>query len=62
MCTQAESLWLHLHIIQDIFSACQQTFKGSVNYAWTSVPTYPRYAISDHLPRNRGNIFPESPY
>lgn len=45
VCTQAESLWLHMHIIQDIFSACRQTFKGSVNYAWTSVPTYPSGVI-----------------
>ena len=39
---QAESLWLHLPIIKDIALACPHTFKGSVNYAWTSVPTYPR--------------------
>jgi len=43
--TQAESLWLHTHIIQDIVTACRQTFKGSVHYAWTSVPTYPSGAI-----------------
>uniref|UniRef100_A0A0C9S281 spermidine synthase n=1 Tax=Wollemia nobilis TaxID=56998 RepID=A0A0C9S281_9CONI len=43
--TQAESLWLHMHIIQDIIVACRQAFKGSVNYAWTSVPTYPSGAI-----------------
>jgi hypothetical protein len=49
MCTQAESLWLHLPIIEDIFSACQQTFKGSVNYAWTSMPTYPRYDLEAHF-------------
>ncbi|KAG6496583.1 hypothetical protein ZIOFF_044451 [Zingiber officinale] len=42
VCTQAESIWLHLHIIEDIVSNCRQIFKGSVNYAWTSVPTYPR--------------------
>lgn len=43
--TQAESLWLHMHVIQDIFSACRQAFKGSVSYAWTSVPTYPSGTI-----------------
>jgi spermidine synthase len=43
--SQAESLWLHMHVIQDIVSACRQTFKGSVHYAWTSVPTYPSGAI-----------------
>ncbi|XP_073032151.1 spermidine synthase 1 [Primulina eburnea] len=41
VCTQAESIWLHMHIIEDIVSNCRQIFKGSVNYAWTTVPTYP---------------------
>eukprot|EP00249_Psilotum_nudum_P019767 c27408_g1_i2 orf=189-1349(+) len=45
VCTQAESLWLHMHIIQDVVSVCCQAFKGSVNYAWTSVPTYPSGVI-----------------
>lgn len=42
VCTQAESIWLHMHIIEEIVSVCRQIFKGSVNYAWTTVPTYPR--------------------
>eukprot|EP00897_Mesotaenium_endlicherianum_P010751 jgi/Mesen1/9704/ME000069S09109 len=41
ICTQAESVWLHLDIIKEIAEACKHSFKGSVNYAWTSVPTYP---------------------
>ncbi|VFQ93161.1 unnamed protein product [Cuscuta campestris] len=41
VCTQAESIWLHMHIIEDIVTNCRQIFKGSVNYAWTTVPTYP---------------------
>ncbi|XP_074583278.1 spermidine synthase 1-like [Curcuma longa] len=45
VCTQAESIWLHMHIIEDIVSNCRQVFKGSVNYAWTSVPTYPSGVI-----------------
>jgi spermidine synthase len=45
MCTQAESIWLHMDIIEDIVSNCRQIFKGSVNYAWTTVPTYPRYVF-----------------
>lgn len=40
--TQAESIWLHMHIIEEIVANCRQIFKGSVNYAWTTVPTYPR--------------------
>lgn len=42
LCNQAESMWLHTHLIQDMLSICHETFKGSVHYAWTSVPTYPR--------------------
>lgn len=49
MSTQAESIWLHMHIIEDIVANCREIFKGSVNYAWTTVPTYPRYHTS-YLP------------
>ncbi|KAG0461344.1 hypothetical protein HPP92_021335 [Vanilla planifolia] len=45
VCTQAESIWLHMHIIEDIVSNCRQVFKGSVKYAWTTVPTYPSGVI-----------------
>ncbi|KAK9707366.1 hypothetical protein RND81_07G192700 [Saponaria officinalis] len=45
VCTQAESIWLHMHIIEDIVSNCRDIFKGSVNYAWTTVPTYPSGVI-----------------
>eukprot|EP00850_Spirogloea_muscicola_P010462 SM000061S19289 [mRNA] locus=s61:547675:550266:- [translate_table: standard] len=45
VCTQAESLWLHLKIIRDIAEACHHSFKGTVAYAWTSVPTYPSGTI-----------------
>ncbi|BBG94093.1 Spermidine synthase 2, partial [Prunus dulcis] len=29
VCTQAESIWLHMHIIEDIVANCRQIFKGS---------------------------------
>ncbi|CAH9136958.1 unnamed protein product [Cuscuta epithymum] len=45
LCNMAESMWLHTHLIQDMLSICLQTFKGSVHYAWTSVPTYPSGVI-----------------
>lgn len=45
ICTQAESLWLHLDIIKEITAACKHSFKGTVDYAWTSVPTYPSGTI-----------------
>ena len=42
LCNMAESMWLHAHLIQDMVSTCREIFKGSVHYAWASVPTYPR--------------------
>ncbi|KAL2546917.1 spermidine synthase 1 [Forsythia ovata] len=54
MCTQAESIWLHMHIIEDIVANCRQIFKGSVNYAWTSVPTYPSGVIGFMLCATEG--------
>ncbi|XP_064960105.1 spermine synthase-like isoform X4 [Musa acuminata AAA Group] len=47
LCNQAESMWLHTHLIQDMLSICREIFK-SVHYAWASVPTYPR-CIRLHL-------------
>nr|XP_043637349.1 spermine synthase [Erigeron canadensis]XP_043637356.1 spermine synthase [Erigeron canadensis] len=45
LCNMAESMWLHTHLIQDMISVCQNIFKGSVHYAWASVPTYPSGVI-----------------
>ncbi|XP_020272276.1 spermine synthase-like isoform X2 [Asparagus officinalis] len=45
LCNQAESMWLHTHLIHDMLSTCREVFKGSVHYAWTSVPTYPSGVI-----------------
>lgn len=45
LCNQAESMWLHMHLIHDMLSTCSEVFKGSVHYAWTSVPTYPSGVI-----------------
>ncbi|KAB5544960.1 hypothetical protein DKX38_013072 [Salix brachista] len=53
--TQAESIWLHMNIIEDIVANCRQIFKGSVNYAWTTVPTYPR-PVTYPLPSHFGMI------
>lgn len=42
ICTQAESLWLHLDIIEALAKMCSDVFKGgSVEYAFTTIPTYP---------------------
>ncbi|KAF7829371.1 spermidine synthase 1 [Senna tora] len=51
---QAESIWLHKHIIEDIVANCRQIFKGSVNYAWTTVPTYPSGVIGFMLCSTEG--------
>ncbi|XP_026439860.1 spermine synthase-like [Papaver somniferum] len=45
LCNMAESMWLHTHLIQYLISIYRITFKGSVHYAWTSVPTYPSGVI-----------------
>ncbi|GAV66213.1 Spermine_synth domain-containing protein [Cephalotus follicularis] len=45
LCNMAESMWLHTHLIEDMISICHETFKGSVHYAWASVPTYPSGVI-----------------
>ncbi|KAK4788133.1 hypothetical protein SAY86_019452 [Trapa natans] len=54
LCTQAESIWLHMHIIEDIVANCRQIFQGSVNYAWTTVPTYPSGVIGFMLCSTEG--------
>lgn len=42
VCTQAESIWLHMPIIQSLASMCHGVFAGgSVHYAYTTIPTYP---------------------
>lgn len=45
LCNMAESMWLHTHFIESMVSICREIFKGSVHYAWTSVPTYPSGTI-----------------
>jgi len=42
VCTQAESLWLHLDIIKALAAMCKGVFAGgAVSYAYTTIPTYP---------------------
>lgn len=40
----AESMWNKNFIVEDIIADCRKIFKGSVNYAWTTVPAYSRYS------------------
>lgn len=43
VCTQAESIWLHMDIIQELHALCSEVFgpKGAVSYAYCTIPTYP---------------------
>jgi spermidine synthase len=42
VCTQAESLWYHMDIIKSLAAMCREVFAGgSVQYAYTTIPTYP---------------------
>lgn len=43
-CSQAESMWLHLDTIKTMVSFCKEIFPH-VEYAWSSVPTYPAGSI-----------------
>jgi len=40
MCNQGECMWLHLDLIGDVLKHCTQVFP-SVDYAFTTIPTYP---------------------
>lgn len=42
VCTQAECLWLHVDLITDLAKMCKRVFaKGSIEYGYTTIPTYP---------------------
>ena len=38
--TQAESVWLHMNIIEALHAMCKSVFE-SVQYGYTTIPTYP---------------------
>ena len=40
MCNQGECMWLHLDLIGEVLSHCKEVFP-SVDYAFTTIPTYP---------------------
>ncbi|XP_023000661.1 spermidine synthase 1-like [Cucurbita maxima] len=42
---QADSVWIKNFTMEDTITRCRNIFKGSVNYAWTSVPSYPSGSI-----------------
>lgn len=56
--TQGECLWLHLKLIKTVLDACAEVF-ATVDYAFTTVPSYPSGQIGFILASNveRGEIF-----
>ncbi|EGC30485.1 spermidine synthase [Dictyostelium purpureum] len=44
VCSQAESLWLHLDTIKNLSGFCKELFPH-VEYAYTSIPSYPGGSI-----------------
>lgn len=49
MCIQAESIWFPSLDVEHLTAKCRQKFKGSVDYAWTIVPAYPRHAMHAYI-------------
>jgi len=45
----AESLWHKNFVVADSIAKCKNVFKGSVNYAWTTVPTYARHFLYSYI-------------
>ena len=42
VCTQGECVWLHVELIKDVLEMCKSIFaNGSVQYGFTTIPTYP---------------------
>lgn len=56
--TQGECLWLHLKLIKTVLHACAEVF-ATVDYAFTTVPSYPSGQIGFILASNveRGEMF-----
>lgn len=56
--TQGECLWLHLKLISTVLHACAELF-ATVDYAFTTVPSYPSGQIGFILASNveRGDNF-----
>lgn len=50
MSAPAESMWHKSFSLEALTADCRQIFKGSVNYAWTIVPSYSRHPPFPLLP------------
>lgn len=58
--TQAESIWIHLNIIKDLKKACKSVFP-TVEYAYTTIPTYPSGQIGFMVCSKDPNANPRVP-
>ena len=56
VCTQGECMWLHLDLIRPLVTKISE-FYQSVEYAYTTIPTYPSGQIGFILAtKNRGSV------
>lgn len=60
MTTQGECMWLHLPVIKKVLGACRKVFP-SVNYAYTTIPTYPSGQIGFMVCCKDPNADPSKP-
>jgi spermidine synthase len=54
VCTQGESMWIHLDLVKDLVACCADIF-DTAEYATTFVPSYPCGQIGFILARRKGN-------
>lgn len=56
VCTQAESQWYHLEIIKSLAAMCKKVFVGgTVQYGYTTIPTYPSGQIGFMVCTKKGD-------
>jgi spermidine synthase len=60
ICTQAESIWLHLQFISSLLSSSRDLFH-TARYAYTSIPSYPSGVIGFCLATKSANVTLERP-
>jgi spermidine synthase len=60
ICTQGECLWLHLDLIDKVTKEVKKLFPV-VNYAYTTIPTYPSGQIGFIIASRDANCHPSQP-
>jgi len=61
MCNQGECVWLHLELIGECMGSCKEVFP-SVDYAYTTIPTYPSGQIGFLLCSTAANTSLRRPF